>query len=76
MIRKALALLLQSVSQRRKGKLYILSLKGHLVQRSWLSSEFSELDFYNLGLADLAEKCNLSQPKTLAVVRHLKLQGP
>ncbi|HXH11880.1 MAG TPA: DUF3644 domain-containing protein [Alphaproteobacteria bacterium] len=34
----------------------------------------SELDFYNLGLADLANKCGLSQPKTLAVVRHLKLQ--
>ena len=34
----------------------------------------SELDFYNLGLADLAEKCGLTQPKALAVVRHLKLQ--
>jgi hypothetical protein len=34
----------------------------------------SELDFYNLGLADLAEKCDLSQPKALAVIRHLNLQ--
>jgi len=32
------------------------------------------IDFYNLGLADLAEKCGLSQPKALAIVRHLKLQ--
>ncbi len=35
----------------------------------------NELDFYNLGLGELAEKVGLTMPKTLAVVRHLGLQG-
>jgi hypothetical protein len=34
----------------------------------------NEIDFYSLGLNDLAEKLELSAPKTLAVIRHLKLQ--
>ncbi|MGH9460633.1 MAG: DUF3644 domain-containing protein, partial [Vicinamibacteria bacterium] len=34
----------------------------------------NEIDFYSLGLNDLAEKIGLSAPKTLAVVRHLRLQ--
>ena len=35
----------------------------------------NELDFYNLGLAELAEKIGITEPKTLAVVRYLGLQG-
>ena len=35
----------------------------------------NEIDFYSLGLNDLATKVGLSAPKTLAVIRHLKLQG-
>ncbi|MFN7916326.1 MAG: hypothetical protein U0Q55_13380 [Vicinamibacterales bacterium] len=34
----------------------------------------NELDYYSLGLKDLAEKMGLSQPQTLALVRHLSLQ--
>lgn len=33
-----------------------------------------ELGFYSLGLSDLAEKVGLTQPKTLAVVKHLGIQ--
>ncbi|MGU2126720.1 DUF3644 domain-containing protein [Pseudomonas aeruginosa] len=33
------------------------------------------LSFYSLGLADLAEKVGLSQPKTLAVVKELDIQN-
>jgi hypothetical protein len=33
-----------------------------------------ELSFYSLGLKDLAEKLHLPQPRTLAVIRELKLQ--
>ena len=33
-----------------------------------------ELSYYSLGLRDLAEKANLGQNRTLAVVRFLKLQ--
>ncbi|MDA2934363.1 hypothetical protein MYX82_08465 [Acidobacteria bacterium AH-259-D05] len=33
-----------------------------------------ELGFYSLGLSQLADKLNLTQPKTLAVIRHLKIQ--
>lgn len=35
----------------------------------------NELSFYSLGLRDLAEKIGLTYPKTLAVIRHLKIQG-
>jgi hypothetical protein len=35
----------------------------------------SELDYYSLGLHDLAEKVGVSAPKALALVRHLGLQG-
>jgi hypothetical protein len=35
----------------------------------------NELDFYNLGLNDLAKKVNLSPPRTTAVIQQLKLQG-
>jgi hypothetical protein len=34
----------------------------------------AELDFYALGLTDVAHKVGLSPPKTTAVIRHLKLQ--
>jgi len=34
----------------------------------------NELDFYNLGLNQLADKVRLTSPKTLAVIRHLGLQ--
>jgi hypothetical protein len=34
----------------------------------------NELDFYSLGLKQLAEKLGLTQPRTLALVKHLKLQ--
>lgn len=34
----------------------------------------NELDFYSLGLKQLAEKLRLTQPRTLALVKHLKLQ--
>lgn len=34
----------------------------------------NELDYYSLGLHDLAKKLGLGSNKTLAVVRHLKLQ--
>ncbi len=34
----------------------------------------NEIDFYSLGLTDLAKKIGVSAPKTLAVIRHLKLQ--
>lgn len=34
----------------------------------------NELDYYSLGLKDLAAKVDLSAPKTLAVIRHLGLQ--
>ena len=35
----------------------------------------NEIDFYSLGLKDLAAKVGLSAPRTLALVRHLKLQS-
>ncbi len=35
----------------------------------------NEVDFYSLGLNDLAKKAGLSAPKTLAVIRHLQLQA-
>jgi hypothetical protein len=35
----------------------------------------NELDFYSLGLKELAEKLKVSQPRTLALVKHLNLQG-
>jgi hypothetical protein len=35
----------------------------------------NEIDFYSLGLKDLAAKVELSAPRTLTVIRHLKLQG-
>lgn len=35
----------------------------------------AELDFYTLNLTALAKKTNLTQPKILAVVKHLKLQN-
>lgn len=35
----------------------------------------NELDFYNLGLADLSEKVGLTEPKTLAVIRYLGIQN-
>jgi hypothetical protein len=35
----------------------------------------NELDFYSLGLKDLADKIKISQPRTLALVKHLNLQG-
>jgi hypothetical protein len=35
----------------------------------------NELDFYSLGLKDLADKIEISQPRTLALVKHLNLQG-
>jgi hypothetical protein len=34
----------------------------------------NEIDFYSLGLNDLSEKVDLSPPRTLAAIRHLKLQ--
>ncbi|HTP95637.1 MAG TPA: hypothetical protein VMK05_07280, partial [Burkholderiales bacterium] len=34
----------------------------------------NELDYYSLGLQDLAEKVGLTTARALAVVRHLKLQ--
>ncbi len=34
----------------------------------------NELDFYSLGLNQVAEKINLTGPKALAVIRQLKLQ--
>lgn len=34
----------------------------------------NELDYYSLGLNQLAEKAGLTSPKTLAVIRHLRLQ--
>ena len=35
----------------------------------------SELDFYSLNLTALAEKFGLTTPKTLALVKHLKIQN-
>lgn len=35
----------------------------------------NELEYYSLGLKDLASKMQLSQPRTLALIRHLRLQG-
>lgn len=35
----------------------------------------NELGFYSLGLKDLAEKLALTQPKTIALVRYLKIQN-
>lgn len=35
----------------------------------------NEIDFYSLGLKDLATKVGLSAPRTLAVIRYLKLQS-
>lgn len=35
----------------------------------------NELDYYSLGLKDLAEKLGLNQPRTLALVKHLGLQS-
>lgn len=35
----------------------------------------NELDYYSLGLHNLAEKCELSPPKVLAVIRHLGIQS-
>lgn len=34
----------------------------------------NELDYYSLGLSDLAKKIGLGPNRTLALVRHLKLQ--
>jgi hypothetical protein len=34
----------------------------------------NEIDFYSLGLKDVATKVGLSAPRALAVIRHLKLQ--
>lgn len=34
----------------------------------------NELGFYSLGLRELAEKVGLTQPKTLALVKHLRIQ--
>jgi len=34
----------------------------------------NELDFYSLGLKNIAKKVKLTEPKTLAVVKHLKIQ--
>lgn len=34
----------------------------------------NELDFYSLGLNDLAKKMDLSAPRTLALIRHLGIQ--
>jgi len=35
----------------------------------------NELDFYSLGLKDLADKLEITSPKALALVNHLNLQG-
>jgi len=35
----------------------------------------NELDFYSLGLKELAEKLKMNQPRTLALVKHLNLQS-
>jgi hypothetical protein len=35
----------------------------------------NELDYYNLGLDQLAEKAGLSRPKTIAIIHHLGLQS-
>ena len=35
----------------------------------------NELDYYNLGAKKLAEKLNLTVPKTLAVINHLEIQS-
>ncbi len=35
----------------------------------------NELDYYNLGLKQLANHVSLTQPKCLAVIRHLRLQN-
>jgi hypothetical protein len=35
----------------------------------------NELDFYSLGLKDLADKMKISRPRTLALVKHLNLQS-
>ncbi|MDD5127642.1 MAG: hypothetical protein PHR43_06090 [Dehalococcoidales bacterium] len=35
----------------------------------------SELDFYSLGLKEVAEKVGLTRQKTLAMVRYLKIEG-
>jgi len=35
----------------------------------------NELDYYSLGLKDLAEKTHLTQSRALALVRHLELQS-
>ncbi len=35
----------------------------------------NELAFYSLGLKELAEKLKISQPRMLALVKHLNLQG-
>lgn len=35
----------------------------------------NELDFYNLGLAEVSAKVELTEPKTLAVILHLGLQA-
>ncbi len=34
----------------------------------------NELDFYNLGLTGVAQKVGLTMPRTLAILRHLRLQ--
>jgi hypothetical protein len=35
----------------------------------------NELDYYSLGLKDLADKASLNQPRALALVKHLDLQS-
>ena len=35
----------------------------------------NELDYYSLGLKDVAEKIRLSQPRALALIQHLELQS-
>ncbi len=36
--------------------------------------KIDKLGFYNLGLKDISEKCGLTQPKMLEVIRHLRIQ--
>jgi len=60
---------------KREGQPVVLVPEGTPGATTVAIKRVNELDYYSLGLKDLANKIGLSQPRTLALVRHLGLQG-
>jgi hypothetical protein len=59
---------------KREGRPVVLVPEGTPGATTVAIKRVNELDYYSLGLKDLANKIGLSQPRTLALVRHLGLQ--